>query len=395
MNILVVHNYYKIHAGEESVFQNEVKLLKEKGNNVSVYTRDNKELDEMNVIQKLILPFITIFSWKTYKEVKKIIKKNNIEIVHVHNYLNLISPSVYYAALKCGVPVVQTIHHYRLNCPATTFYRNGKICDKCVNNLFKSLPHKCYRNSILSTFGVALMVEFHKFIGTYGKINYICLTEFNKNQLLRMNTKHKKYIDEKKVYIKPNYSNFQHEVIPFNKRKNQIIYAGRLYEPKGIRYLVEAWQYVKNYELLIFGAGPLEEWCKEYIKDNKLTNVKMMGVIANSELVEYVAEAKAQILPTQWFEGFPMVLVEAFACGTPFLGSDIGNVNDIIKEGYNGLHFKHDNPKDIARAVNQIFDMVDTTKKCSEELYSPESNYKMLIDIYNKCITNFNNVREN
>lgn len=386
MNILVIHNYYKIHAGEESVFNNEVKLLKEHGHNVYVYTRDNKELDEMGKLGKFKMPFTTLFSLKSYRDVCEILKNNKIDIVHVHNYLSLVSPSVYYAARKYKVPVVQTIHHYRLNCPATTFYRDGKICDKCVNNLFRSLKHRCYRNSLTSTLGVAAMVEFHKLIGTYGKINYICLTDFNKEQLLRMNTKTRTYIKPNQIYVKPNYSNFEHEVVPFEKRKNQVLYAGRLYSPKGIEYLLEAWKYVDKYELLVFGAGPLREWCDKFIKDNEITNIKMMGAIPNNELADYVAESKAQILPTQWFEGFPMVLVEAFACGTPVLGSDIGNVNDIIKEGINGLHFKHEDPKDIARAVNSIFDMVDSTKKVSDDLYSPEANYQELIKIYQDCI---------
>lgn len=386
MNILVIHNYYKIRAGEESVFHNEIKLLKEHGHNVYVYTRDNKELDNINLFHKLILPFSTIFSIKSYRDVKKIIKENNIDIVHVHNYLSLISPSVYYAALKNKVPVVQTIHHFRLNCPATTFYRDGKICDRCNKNIFTSLKFKCYRNSFVSTFGVALMVEFHKLIGTYGKINYICLTEFNKKQLLKMNKPNHKYIEPDKIFVKPNYSNFECDVIPFSKRKNQIIYVGRLYSPKGLEYLLEAWKYVDKYELLVIGDGPLRIWCDNFINNNNLDNVKMLGSIPNVELPKYIAESKAQILPTQWYEGFPMVLVEAFACGTPVLGSSIGNVNDIIQENINGLHFIQNNPKDIARVVNNIFDMVESTKKTSVDLYSPEANYNCLIEIYKKCL---------
>lgn len=386
MNILVVHNYYKIRAGEETVFNNEVKLLKDHGHNVFVYTRDNRELDQMNRAQKIMLPFETIFSWKTFSDVIHLIRQNNIDIVHVHNYLSLISPSVYYAAIKEKVPVVQTIHHYRLNCPATTFYRDGRICDKCVSNLFNSLQHKCYRNSLSSTLGVAMMVELHKHVGTYGKINYICLTEFNKKQLLRMNTEKRTYIKDDQIYVKPNYSNFCHDVIPFENRKNQIVYAGRLYEPKGIKYLFEAWKYIDNYELLVFGDGPLKSWCENFITENNLSNIKMKGVIANEQLAEIVAESKAQILATQWFEGFPMVLVESFACGTSVLGSDIGNVNDIIKEGVNGFHFKHNDPRDIANAVNSLHDIVSSTKNCSDELYSPEGNYRMLMDIYKKCL---------
>lgn len=385
MNILVVHNYYKIRAGEETVFENEVRLLRGHGHNVIIYTRDNRELDNMPKIKKLFLPLTTVFSLRTYKDIKRIIKKEKIDIVHVHNYLCLISPSVYYAAFNKNVPVVQTVHHFRLNCPATTLYREGKICRECVRaNLFRAVKYKCYKNSFSNTLAVAFMVEFHKRIGTYKKVNFICLTDFNKKQLVSMNKIADQYINEKMVFIKPNFSPFSHEIIPYRKRKNQIIYAGRLYPTKGIKLLFEAWLQIDGYELIVCGTGPEEEWCKEFIVKNRIKNIKMMGVIKNTALAEYIAESKALILPTQWYEGFPMVLVESFACGTPVLGSDIGNVNDIIIEGVNGLHFKYNSVKDLVRAVNELYDMVETTKESSDKFYSQESNYGLLMDIYGR-----------
>lgn len=146
----MVHNYYQIPGGEDTVVANEKKMLEEHGHKVVLYTRNNAELKTMNLLQKMLLPFTTIFNPKTYREIKKIIKKEKIDIVHVHNTLNLVSPSVYYAAKAMKVPVVQTIHNFRLLCPGATFYRDGHICEDCVskglmcavkhntNNYFKS-----------------------------------------------------------------------------------------------------------------------------------------------------------------------------------------------------------------------------------------------------------------
>ena len=387
MNILVVHNYYKIRAGEESVFENEVKLLREHGNTVITYTRDNRELDEFSKVKKLGLPFTTMFSIKTYRDVRRIIKENAIDIVHVHNNICLISPSVFSAAYSIGVPVVQTIHHFRMNCPGAALYREGHICEECIEkNEFHGVKYRCYKNSLSNTLAVAAMNEIHKRLGTYRKVNFICLTDFNRDKLLEINKRGRVYIDPKSVYVKPNFSSFNFPYKSYSERKNQIIYAGRLYPTKGIKQLFEAWKKVSDYDLVVFGTGPEEEWCKKNIAENSISNIHMMGVIENKDLAEHIAESKALILPTQWYEGFPMVLVESFACGTPVLGSQIGNVGSIIQEGINGFHFDQSSVDSIVDVVMKLRDISETTKRSSEDLYSPEANYKILMDIYEKCM---------
>lgn len=383
MNILIVHNYYKIRAGEETVLNNEIALLKQHGNNVISYTRDNRELDNYSKLRKITLPFVTLFSIRTYIDVKRLIKKHNIDIVHVHNNICLVSPSVFYAAFHMNVPVVQTIHHFRMNCPGASLFRDGHICEECIEKSeFHGVKYRCYKNSLSNTLAVALMNELHKKLGTYRKVNFICLTEFNKKKLLEINKKKNQYIDEKRVYVKPNFSSFAYPFVPYEKRKNEIIYAGRLYPTKGIKILFKAWKSIGNYNLVVFGTGPEEEWCKKYIKNNGISNIKMMGVVNNTELPPYIAGSKALILPTQWYEGFPMVLVESFACGTPVLGSKIGNVGSIIQEGVNGFHFDQRSAASIVDAVGRLCDICETTIKTSEVLYSPEANYKMLMEIY-------------
>ena len=198
-NVLMAHNYYKVPGGEDAVFHNEIKMLEKNGHQVTKYTRHNDEI-KSGVLSKLRLVIDTIFSLKTYKEVKKLIDENDIDVVHVHNTLPLISPSIYYAARTKKVPVVQTIHNFRLLCPGATFTRCGEICEDCVSKgLEQSLKHKCYRNSISQTFIMYTMLKLHRIIGTYNKINYITLTEFNKQKLSIL------VKDKSKIHVKPNF----------------------------------------------------------------------------------------------------------------------------------------------------------------------------------------------
>lgn len=381
--ILIVHNYYQVPGGEDTVVSNEKKMLEDNGHEVILYSRNNSELKELSKFQKLFLPFTTIFSLKTYREVKKIIIDKKIDIVHVHNTLCLISPSVYYASFTCKVPIVQTIHNFRLLCPGATFYRDGAICEDCVSEGLKcAVKHKCYRGSFTQTLAYVITLFVHRLLNTYKKLNYICLTEFNKQKLLELNRKGKNRIDGRKVFVKPNFVNVDRKVIPFEQRKNQFVFAGRLDKLKGINLLLEAWRDIKEFDLIICGTGPEKEWCNDFIEKNELTNVKMMGLFPNTKVMSIIAESKALILPTQWYEGFPMTVVESFACGTPVIGSDIGNVGNLIKDGINGLKFNSGSVNSLINTIKNIHDMVLSCKNQYNSNYPADINYQQLLKIY-------------
>lgn len=217
--VLIVHNYYQIPGGEDTVVANEKKLLEEYGHEVLLYSRNNSELRHFSKLQKLMLPITTVFNPKTYLEVKRVIRENNVDVVHVHNTLNLISPSVYYAALSCKVPVVQTIHNFRLLCPGATFYRDGHICEDCVSQgLGCAVKHSCYRGSKIQTLACVISTMIHRWTGIYGKLNYICLTDFNREKLLQL-----KQIKSEQVFVKPNFVCSKDNVIQYSERENQFI----------------------------------------------------------------------------------------------------------------------------------------------------------------------------
>lgn len=380
--VLIVHNYYQVPGGEDTVVENERRLLEDNGHDVVLYTRHNSELKNMSKLQKLLLPFSTIFNWRTYREVRGIIAEQKIDIVHVHNTLNLVSPSVYYAAFSKKVPVVQTIHNFRLLCPGATFFRDGHICEDCLREgLACAVKYKCYRSSRLQTLACVISIVIHRMLGTYGKLNYICLTEFNKEKLLNL-----KKIRGENVYVKPNFVAAFDEKEINSKRKKQIVYVGRLDKLKGVDFLLEAWNKQKNPDLrlIICGIGPLEDWCREYIANHNLKNVEMRGFVSNSDVKKVLSESMALVLPTQWYEGFPMTILEAFSAGTPVLGSNIGNVGKLITEGVNGRHFLPDNKEELLDAIRNLNIDYKTVYECFKQNYSAKSNYEALKDIYTR-----------
>lgn len=380
--ILMVHNYYQIPGGEDTVVANEIQMLKKYDHHVVFYSRDNSELKKMSKFQKLFLPINTIFNFRTYRDIKKIIKQEKIDIVHVHNTLNLISPSVYYAALSRGVPVVQTVHNFRLLCPGATFYRDGHICEDCVEKgLWCAIKHNCYRNSKWQTLACVINTRFHRMIGIYGKINYICLTDFNREKLLKL-----RQIKADKVFVKPNFVESIQPFISGEKRKNQFVFSGRLDKLKGIDLLLKAWKEMGEQapKLVVCGTGPMEEWCRKFVKKNEI-NVELWGFVPNEDVKRLIANSKALILPTRLYEGFPMSIVEAYSVGTPIICSDLGNVKSIVTEGISGFKFEINNPQEISFAMRKVIEYKNIYKTTLEnyyQYYTEAKNYDFLINIY-------------
>lgn len=381
-NILIVHNYYQIPGGEDTVVANEKKMLEEHGHKVILYSRNNAELKQMSKFQKLFLPITTVFNPRTYKEIKRLIKSENIEIVHVHNTLNLISSAVYYAARAMKVPVVQTVHNFRLLCPGATFYRDGHICEDCVKSgLWCAVKHKCYRGSRMQTLACVISSWFHRMTGIYGKINYICLTEFNKSKLLEL-----KQIKPEKVFVKPNFVESNCSFIPEESRENQFVFAGRLDKLKGVDILFKAWKRMGDNapKLVVCGTGPMKEWCKMFIQQNDV-NIEMLGFVSNAETLKIIARSKALVLPTQWYEGFPMSIVEAFSVGTPVVCSDFGNAGSIVQDGITGFRFVKSSVEDLSSAITRNRGLCATTFQVYKTMYTAEANYRTISEIYRKA----------
>lgn len=387
--ILLVHNYYKIPGGEDTAVENERQLLEEQGHFVCLYTRSNREMDGFPIWRKLLLPLTSLFSLRTYREVKKLIRENRIDIVHVHNTLTLVSPSVYYAAFACGKPVVQTIHNFRLLCPAAIFTRDGKVCEDCVNRGLKcAVRYKCYRNSRTQSLMSAAILTVHRCLGTYRRLFYICLTDFNREKLLLLNQEGKKErIAPEKTFVKPNFVKLPAALLAEDIRKReQYLYVGRLEKLKGIHVLLEAWKAFPEKKLLLCGNGPEEAWVRAYINENHLTGVELLGTRPHEEALRLMAESRALILPTMCYEGQPMVILESYAAGTPVIASDIGNAGNMVEPGVTGIRFARGDAASLRDAVARMEEKVDwDTGTVYQRQYTPERNYELLLRIYERA----------
>lgn len=379
-NVLIVHNYYRIPGGEDIVVANEKALLEANGHKVILYSRNNAEAGDHNFLQKIGLAFTSLFSLRTYREVCSIIEKEKIDVLHVHNTVALVSPAVYLAGINRGIPVVQTIHNFRLVCPNGVCYIRDHVCERCIEHGLKaSLLYNCYRDSKLQTIVMALSMKLQRMLLTYREINYICLTEFNKEKLLSL-----KQIREESVYIKPNFTTMEAEVVPFEDRKPQIVYAGRLEKIKGVDLLLQAWMKLgdKAPKLVICGSGDLDSWCREYISNNEMNNIEMLGQISNADVKRLIGQSLAIIYPTQWYEGFPMAVAEAYTMGTPIIAADIGNVGNLVEDGVTGLKFKFNSVVSLSKAVEKFMDAPIELPQEYYTKYTADNNYVMLKKIY-------------
>lgn len=387
LRILIVHNQYQIPGGEDTCAINEGEFLRAHGHRVWRYTRHNDELKSRGVIGRGLLFFETFYSWKTYLDVKRIVRENHIEIVHVHNTLPLISCSVYYAAKKAGAKTVQTLHNFRLLCPGATLVRNGTICKECLSKgLMHSVKYGCYKQSKLQTFVSAAAMKFHRCLHTYDKVDaYIALTEFNKELFSDL-------LPIEKIYIKPSYS-VDLSAYQSETPENYFVFIARLEELKGIQLVLDVFHDLKDVKLKIIGIGPYEVTAKQYVRENQMDNVEFMGFLSREEMLTTLGKAYAFIFPTQWYEGFPKILVESYSVGVPVIAGDIGNVGVKVKQGETGLKFEYNSSQALRQAilkfVNHEVDrnrMALAAREEYELYYTEEQNYNDTIRIYQEVL---------
>ena len=389
-NILIVHNRYKYRGGEDTVVENERQLLEQHGHHVVTYIRDNHELDGYSfrtICHKMFLPFTTLWSYRTVRDVKSLIREHNIDVVHVHNTVPLISPSVYAAAKSCGCRVVQTLHNFRFICPNGLMLRDGHICDDCIRHGLKcAVKYKCYRGSKIQTLLLVTMLRLHRLLGTYRKVDkYIALTEFNKQLLCSALPK---LFTDSNVAVKPNFcfADTDKNIISDASDRKYFIFVGRIEYSKGIFDLITAFGEMTDQTLLVLGTGSELDKARNEAKQHNCSNISFLGQCDKKTVMEYMSRAKALIVPSKWYEGFPMTIAEAFSVGTPVIAADIGNAGELAKMSAGTL--PHDDISQWPPLIRRLCDddvlqtEIDKAYALYKEHYSDAVNYKILLNIY-------------
>lgn len=390
MKILLGHNYYRAcsPSGENLVYEMERDLLSRNGHSVTEFVRRSDTLSKGRMPGVIKGALNTPWNASVARDLEERIVSQNVDVMHMHNTFPIISPSVFWAARGLAARVI-TLHNYRLFCANAIPMRNGKVCTECLDkrSSLPSVRHGCYRSSRLATVPLAINVELHRRVGTWqSQVDaFICLSDFQKELMIEAG------LPRHKVHVKANFYPGIPEPMPWESRRPAVVFAGRLGAEKGVINLMRAWRMWGRGapQLRIVGDGPLRDQLEKMAEG---LPVKFLGRLSAEGAQREIAQSMLQILPSECFETFGLVVREAFALGTPSAVSNIGPLPSIVNKGLSGIVFEAFNPSSLLREVKSVWEtpgllhtLGNGARKEFQDKYTEQINYRKLIDIYNEA----------
>ncbi len=380
MRILVVHNRYLYRGGEDTVVDAEVNLLRQRGHHVWVYSRDNNDIRHMT---KTEAATTTFWSRQTVHELRQLHQQFAPDLIHAHNTFPLISPSLYSIAQKLRIPVVQTLHNFRLVCPQAMLLRDGLHCEACVGRLpWRAIVHRCYRNSLPQSALTSAMLTvlrlrgiWHEQVSRFIVLNQLCLDTFARGGL-----------PVEKLRIKPNF--VESPDSPQWQDRRGGLFIGRLSTEKGIDVLISALKKLSGVRIDVYGKGPLQSLVEA------ADSLRYRGFQSADVLRQKMQEAAYLVMPSTGVESFGLVAIEAFACGTPVIATRHGGLRELIVEGQTGLLVPPNDHEALASAIayaeshpDEMRRMGVAARKNYLNAYTPERNYERLMQIYHEAVS--------
>ena len=385
MRILSIHNCYQIRGGEDESREAEEQLLRSHGHQVTVYEENNSRVDQLGHLRVALR---TIWSQESYHHVREILQQATHDLIHVQNFFPLISPAVYYAAQAEGVPVIQSLRNYRLLCANGFLFRDGRVCEDCLHQPIPlpGMIHRCYRDSLAGTLTVSGMQMMHRFLSTWQKqVNlFITLTEFSRLKFIQAG------FPADKIVVKPNF--ITQDAGIGDGEGGYGFYVGRLSPEKGIETLLSAWKQLGSHiPLKIVGDGPLSDDVQQVSAE--YPQIQWLGRQPLETVYQLIGGAKFLIFPSQWYETFGRVAVEAFAKGTPVIAANIGAIAELVEDQKTGLLFTPGDVEDLIKTVQwgldhpqQVEQMRVQARAEFEAKYTAHTNYQQLMQIYQQVI---------
>ena len=387
LSVLILHNEYLLSGGEDSVLQAESALLRGHGDRVHVHIVTSKSIG--TIAQKLAVAWNFTYSNSSKQAIKTLIAGVRPDVVHVHNFVPLLTPSVFDACQESGVPVVQTLHNFRHLCSGSVLLRDGNICEDCITGThYHAALHRCYRESFFQSLVHAHMLEQHRRRGTWAnKVDrFIAVSAFTREKYIEAG------FPPDRVVVKYNFLPNDMTAVPADLdarwRQPRALFVGRLAREKGVHTLIEAWRDAAI-PLDVIGAGPL----LEEVRGSAPDNVSVLGVKPRAETLAAMRHATFMVMPSEWYETCPMVLVEGLAHGLPIIASRLGGMREVVSDGETGLLFEPGNAEDLAGKVRWLLAHPEAGKAMAlrarevfEQRFSAEQNYRELRKIYENVI---------
>ncbi|HEX4329632.1 MAG TPA: glycosyltransferase [Burkholderiales bacterium] len=379
LRVLLVHNRYQQPGGEDAVVADEMRMLQQNGVQVELYERHNQQVAAISAAR---LAAGTVWSTRTTADVGDIIGRFRPDVIHAHNTFPLISPSLYYSAAAHRVPVVQTLHNFRLFCAQAMFMREGTVCEDCLGTLpWRGVLRRCYRGSAAQSAVLVTMLGAHRMLGSYRRrvTRYIALNRFCRDKFIEAG------LPAERILVKPNFVDLP--APDAAQPRAGALFVGRLSPEKGIGVMADAAGLLPNAGIEVIGDGP------EVGRLHDLPGVRLLGRLAPADIYARMRGAACLVLPSIWYENFPRVLVEAFACGLPVIASRLGAMAELVEEGVTGLLFEPGNAGDFADQLawaqahpERMRRMGDAARAVYERNYTSQVNFLQLSAIYREAM---------
>ena len=392
LHIMMLHNKYQIPGGEDVSTKTELALLKQAGHQVTLIEENNNKILGFSQLQKLKLLINSSWDYEQHRRIKYLIKDLKPNLLHVQNFFPLFSPSVHSAGQSLNIPTIQHLRNFRLGCLNAYLFREGKICEVCVKkNPWRGILNRCYQNSFAASLGIWNMITYNRFRKTWLQdvSAFIAPSHFAAQKFIEIG------IPENRLFVKPNVTHDPldgQSITPLPEHPN-FLFIGRLSPEKGVKTLLQAWEKLAeiDWKLNIIGNGQQKEELEIYVKEHNLHNVNFQGYQSRDQVFAEIQKSTVVVVPSQWYETFGRVVIEAFACGRSVIVSNLGALIELVTEGKTGFLV---NPTDIDAWVERLnwygknnLDVSRMNQKCRQnylEKYTLAQNYKQLINIYNQ-----------
>ncbi len=365
----------------------ERELLERHGDEVLLYSRHNDEIKGFNVAEKASFFPQTVYSWKSSGEISDVVHGFQPDVAFVHNVYPLLSPSVYHKLHSLGVPAVQVLHNFRPYCPNGFYYTQGQICEACRGgNYLNAVRKRCYKDSYVLSGLYALTLGSNRLAGMVSKIaGFICLTEFFKIKMQEAG------VPDSKLFVRPNFVYAPPLSEGASDAGNYAIYMGRLSPEKGCWTLIHAFEQMPQVALKILGTGPLEQELKDYVRAKELSNIQFLGFKSGDEKWQLLRNSLCLVVPSEWYENFPVTVLEAYMAAKPVVASRLGGLPYIVDDGQSGLLFEAGKVGELMQKIQNLVDnpagavrMGACGRRLSETKYGPEQGYSNLMNVFSQ-----------
>jgi glycosyltransferase involved in cell wall biosynthesis len=386
MRVLIVHGAYQQFGGEDSVVRAERELLERHGDEVLLYSRHNDETKTFNIFQKAAFFPQSVYSWRSGGEIADAVHSFKPDVAFIHNVYPLLSPSVYHKLHSLGVPAVQVLHNFRPFCPNGFYYTQGQICEACRDgNYLNAVRKRCYKDSYVFSGLYALTLGSNRLAGMVDKVaGFICLTEFFKIKMREAG------VPDSKLFVRPNFV-YAPPLPEAGDAGKYAMFMGRLSPEKGCWTLIHAFERVPQILLKIVGTGPLEQELKDYVSKKGIGNIEFLGFKSGDEKWQLLRNSLCLVVPSEWYENFPVTVLEAFMAAKPVVAARMGGLPYIVEDGQSGLLFESGKPEELAQKIQRLVDdpaaavrMGVRARSLSETKYGPEQGYSNLMNIFSQ-----------